>query len=767
MRLLAGGMLIAVCLSDASAETAGGAWQVRADRLIYEDAGQIVRASGHAQVRQGDVEMRADEIVYDRTSGRIQAAGHVTASDPESRLSGSRLAYDSRTRTGVLEDGVLFLSSRHFWIRAGRIEKTGETTFLADDVRVTACEGEVPDWQIGGARLSLELGGYGRLTHAAFWARRFPLLYAPFLWFPVKEKRQTGLLPPDIGYSTRNGVEYLQPLFMTLGPSADATVYLHAMTKRGVKTGGEYRYRLAGGGTGVWLGDYFRDRKVDDGTDGSEDWGYLDGDDTWLRPNHDRYWIRMKTDHPVGRGWTLRADVDVVSDPDYLKAFRSGIRGYRDTADQFASFFDRGLDAYDDTVRSNRFGLYRDWTLHRFSAEVLWNDNVVARRLDTDDATLQKVPQLRWTLRRHALGKGPVFCEAGSTYAFLYQKDPEILDRDDGFSWKINHSHRLDTFYRLSIPLTLDAGVTLDPYVGARLTQWYADEQLASGTETAPVPAEGYVYHHRELWEAGAAVSTELFRVFKTAPGNADRMKHSLYPRIRYRYVPDVDQDDFPEMETSVDRIDRQSLLTLDLEQVITLRMSGKEGGQGRYHEWIRFQVCQGYDFFEADEPDPDNYRNALTQEPFLPLEFRLMWNGLSGARAQVDGTWSNYAHEWLKLDAVFRVRLPEFVTWYGNYSYLRDPLETIDLREPLESERATDTSGETVTIGCTWESGTRWWVFGEMEKDLLYQDMLRIEWGLTVNAACWHAAFTAETNFDTPRDHRYQVRIRLRGLDG
>ena len=42
------------------------------------------------------------------------------------------------------------------------------------------------------------------------------------------------------------------------------------------------------------MGDYLRDRQVDNGLGNSTtDWGYT-GDD-YLRPNEDRYWFRMKT----------------------------------------------------------------------------------------------------------------------------------------------------------------------------------------------------------------------------------------------------------------------------------------------------------------------------------------------------------------------------------------------------------------------------------------------------------------------------------------
>ena len=53
--------------------------------------------------------------------------------------------------------------------------------------------------------------------------RPVPVLVVPWLYLPLGE-RQTGLLLPVLGSTGASGFTVAQPLFITLGRSADATV---------------------------------------------------------------------------------------------------------------------------------------------------------------------------------------------------------------------------------------------------------------------------------------------------------------------------------------------------------------------------------------------------------------------------------------------------------------------------------------------------------------------------------------------------------------
>ena len=148
--------------------------------------------------------------------------------------------------------------------------------------------------------IKVAVEGYGTASHTALWAKKVPVLYSPYLVFPVKTKRQTGLLLPNIGSSDRRGFEYEQPLFLALSRNTDATVYAHYMSDRGVKVAGEFRYVMDDRSQGAIMMDFLDDDKINDGTADTETYRFST---TGKRTNTDRWWFRMKHDQDLPLGF--------------------------------------------------------------------------------------------------------------------------------------------------------------------------------------------------------------------------------------------------------------------------------------------------------------------------------------------------------------------------------------------------------------------------------------------------------------------------------
>jgi LPS-assembly protein len=113
--------------------------------------------------------------------------------------------------------------------------------------------------------MTIEPEQYLTARGVVFAVHDVPVLYLPYLVWPVKTERQTGLLQPHLAYSHSEGLKIRQPLFITLGPSQDMTLTLDERTKRG--TGGvlEYRYRLSRQSSGEVTVDVFHDRVAGEG----------------------------------------------------------------------------------------------------------------------------------------------------------------------------------------------------------------------------------------------------------------------------------------------------------------------------------------------------------------------------------------------------------------------------------------------------------------------------------------------------------------------
>ncbi|MCX5882990.1 MAG: LPS assembly protein LptD, partial [Deltaproteobacteria bacterium] len=439
-----------------------------ADEISHDQQTDHYIASGHVTISKETRQLSADFVRFDHRAMMAYARGHVMMTAGDDVLTGSSLEMNLASEIGTLYEGTIFIKENHFYIRGDKLQKVGKKTYAADTASVSSCDGEKPDWKITGKNMSVTIEGYGTVHHAALWAKQVPVLYSPYLIFPAQTERQSGLLVPEYGYSERNGFQFSQPFYWAINGQSDATFSLEHIANRGEKTGVEYRYVLDAGSKGIVMANYLHDRQVDDGTGA---WGYTD--DNVLRTNLDRYWFRMKNNQELPAGFNAKLDLDVVSDQDYLREFRSMYMGYDDTNMNLFKYFGRGLDDYNDQVRTNSLIVNKFWSGYSMNAEARWYDNVIARQTGGPDNTLQKLPDVEFYGSKKYLYNTPFFFGFDTEIANFY--------RNDGV-----RGQRIDAYPRLYYPWRYQQYFTIEPSIGIRETAWYSEnnETSASGPST-------------------------------------------------------------------------------------------------------------------------------------------------------------------------------------------------------------------------------------------------------------------------------------------
>lgn len=524
-------------------------WRIDADTVEYEAATTTYHARGNVIVEKEAARLVADRVFFNHQAMTATAAGHVVMTVGDDVLAGEKLILDLNRQTGVLLHGSVFLQENHFYIRGERIEKTGKDTYRAERAAITSCDGERPDWIITGRTVKVTVEGYGSVTHAVLKARDLPVLYSPYLLFPAKTRRQTGLLVPEANLSDRLGFAWDQPLFWAISDDSDATFYTHVMEKRGTKIGLEYRYALTRDSHGIAMADGLKDRKVDDGTpEATSQWGYAG--DPYDRPNHDRYWLRAKLDQELPWDATAHLDLDVVSDQDYLTEFKNGRSGYYETRDSFLDRFGRDIDPYDENIRTNRLNINRTWAHYSLNGDILWNDNVTNRRWEDIDPTLQRLPTVQFSgLKQRAFDSG-VFWDLDSEYTYFYREDGQ-------------RGHRTNLHPRAYLPLRWKNYLSVEPSAGWRQTAWVMDRPEDQSLDRSS---------YRQIYDFRLDLSTELSKVMSSPVAAEDRIRHSLKPRVVYQFIPDQDQSDLPDFGTEIDRVDEANAVTYSLTNTLTSR---------------------------------------------------------------------------------------------------------------------------------------------------------------------------------------------------
>ena len=208
-------------------------------------------AEGEVVVRGEGVTVRAEGLRYDPGSNTLMLTGNVVMEeDGGGAFTGDTLVLDLADLTGGISRGEIIIVPNGFRVRGEDINRIGPEEYSIRKGVFTSCPGDCPDWSFTASKIQVRKEGYLEARHAAFRIMGVPVFYTPFLLYPVKTQRQTGLLFPELSFSEETGFESLWPFFITMGPHADATVSPRTFSRDGFGLNLESRYLLDWGGGG-------------------------------------------------------------------------------------------------------------------------------------------------------------------------------------------------------------------------------------------------------------------------------------------------------------------------------------------------------------------------------------------------------------------------------------------------------------------------------------------------------------------------------------
>ncbi|MEE8553066.1 MAG: LPS assembly protein LptD [Desulfobacterales bacterium] len=712
-------------------------WHIVADEISYDDKTNQYIARGNVIITKNEKNLNADFIRFDQKTMKVFAEGNVNMTVGEDFLISSSMEMNLDDETGTLYNGTIFLQENHFYIKGNKIQKVGKDSYTADKVSISSCDGDSPAWKITGRNLKVTVEGYGFVSHAALWAKKVPVLYSPFLVFPAKLKRQSGLLMPQFGYSDRKGGEYTQPLYWAINESSDATFYVHHMGYRGEKLGLEYRYVLDDRSKGTLMYDFLDDRKIDDGSfDSTEKWGYVDDViEDILRPNSDRYWFRMKHDQALPFGFLAKLDIDFVSDQDYLHEFRDGYTGFDETEDYFNKNFGRDLDEYDDPVRINRLNLNKNWSLYSLNAEARWYDDVIIRSQNDPDPTLHKLPSIEFNGIKQKILKSPFYFDLDSEYIHFYSLDGE-------------RGHRMDAHSRLYLPYSFNNYFTVEPSIGVRETVWnvYKDESSTLDKKT----------QSREMYDIKVDFSSEIYNIFQLKGESIERIKHSVTPQIVYEYIPEKDQDEFSDI-FDLGRIEKKNLLTYSITNTFISRSKqntekkdthptdnihsdeNNEPTSYSYNQFCRFKLEQSYDVDIGKDKDPEPFSPIYGEFELVPKKYLSM---------QADAEWTQYENRFISYNVATSIKDTRGDKLSVEYRYERDLTESIH--------------NESIHTDLFLKVSDRLSVFADYERNISDDKDIRSGMGFFYEAQCWSFDFHY---IKEEYERRYEFMINLSGI--
>lgn len=528
-------------------EKGGGSASGWAGSMRFQRDDLAVLADG-VVIRYQDIEVAADLIEVDLTEKKVDAFGNVVLDQGPRRLAGATLSFDMETKTGTITNASAYVDP-DFYFSGTEITKTGENTYHVEDGVFTSCEGDVPAWSFTLGRADIEVDGYARVRHAAMKVKRAPVLYLPYVLWPVKRDRTSGFLVPNIGYSDRRGAYLGLAYYQVLGQSYDTTFFLDLYGEEYLGVGNEFRYQPTEGTEGKLELYTIRDPERDD----------------WLwKANLDH----RTTDLPFGMRGVLT------------------VREFSDF--EFFREFERSIDK--NTVRSieSKGFASGSWGPHSLNILAHSRETFIA---NGQNVVLERLPEVEYKLRPTQIAGLPLRFGLESSVSYLGVDRSELLESDYG---------RADLVPQLSLPLRLAPWLSFSVAAGYRYT-WYGDSigpnEAGATTFTGDSLTRDFPFASAEI------VGPSFSRIFDRKGGRYEKIKHVIEPRFTYGYQDEFEDAEFVPLFDEIDRFGSFNLGKVALiNRVLAKERPKEEGKAASAREILSWELSRDYSF-DDDRP--------------------------------------------------------------------------------------------------------------------------------------------------------------------
>ncbi len=269
-----------------------------------------IQAKGRVTVTQGDMEVTAEQIDYDKLTDLASIPGKVRMDRGGDVVSGVGLRLTVATEVGTL-DQPRFFFSKNPARPAQRFEARGSATRMNFEgpnrerlfgALYTTCKPDQDDWYLKVSELALDREhNIGTGINGVVQFKGMPILYMPYVTFPLNNERKSGFLPPSFGSSTSSGLELAIPYYWNIASNHDATITPKIFTRRGVQIGTEFRYL-----NNNYLGQFDTEYLPHDRVVGNE-----------------RYLVALRHYQNLGPwlapGWSASLNAQKVSDDNYFR----------------------------------------------------------------------------------------------------------------------------------------------------------------------------------------------------------------------------------------------------------------------------------------------------------------------------------------------------------------------------------------------------------------------------------------------------------------
>ncbi|MGH7478723.1 MAG: LPS-assembly protein LptD [Candidatus Methylomirabilales bacterium] len=677
---------------------------VSADFLESREGGRLLAARGNVRITRENWTLYADEVDVDQDEETFVARGSILVFDRGNQIQGSSLRYNYGTGQGVIREAHGFILPSTTFV-AEEAYREDERTYRLVEARYSSCA-----------------------------VCQTP----PYDWeFRAKE---VTVHPEEFAWGT-HGTFWIKDI-----PAMYLPVFRHPLGDR--QTGfltptfgqnsqegtivGEQFFWVISDSQDATLGVIYRSER---GVSPTVEYRYALGDGKGLlgaqylydrELEENRYLVTFRGEQTFAPALTGKADINIRSDPDFPEQFAPG-------------YLER-------TNLVNNSSAYLTYALprHTISLSAMYDETRAPDAPEQDDALLRGPELTVSSLAQPLWEESPLLFEQESAFVYFDQKNEISVSR-------------LDLHPSLSLPIALTSSMTATPRIGFRETAY---SRGAQDIESDAVT--------RTLVEAGAELSSRLFRTFPVHGERLQAIRHTVESSIGYLYIPEVTQDDIPQLD-GTDFISPQNRFFLSLTNRLSASVQTPEGGRQRF-DFLTITLATSV------TPDPqtrtfsDLFLNSLQAEDIT--------QAVKGERVPIpDRPGFSKATERQLANIVARMSItppwPLSLDLSGSFNPDAGDVETgnATLRGSYEDvasfglgytfSRSANQEAWIANLGLTILEGTRLTYLGryDAERGLFLENTV----GLIYQTCCWAISLIyTHRDTDNPSDPKNDVRLNV-----
>ena len=689
--------------------------EVDADRLEAKQGGTAVY-QGDVKVRQGVRKFDSDYAELDQKSRDVIAIGNIYYNDGQITVTSDKtLKSNLDTKNSELEEGKYQVHGSPVRGSADRVTMTNNNQNITlEGAQYTTCPPGQEVWTLKAGSIDIDQTEvFGEAWNASLWLYDYPVFYFPYINFPIKDERKTGLLYPGYTQSSKNGMDITQPFYWNIAPNYDATITSRFMDRRGLMEQVEFRYMPDPAHVGSLYFENLADDKQYDETPSLNE-KLSDGHRYLLNARH--------TSRFADNAMRVSVDYTKVRDRDY---------------NYFNDFSPKvGTQVENQLQQSLMAGYFQQ----------NWNLNTEVRTYQILLASAQQPHELMPRINHNYYHQGNWYDLAWNTEVTRFgYNNTQASAQNLGDAYT---GTRVYTAPTLTMPLIDEAGYYLDSQYKLMYTRY--DQEVPDNMSST--------FTKRFTPEGASGVTLDEGIITRTLPSfrlkggmtferNQDWFggdaNQTLEPEFQYLYVPYKDQDNIGVYDSTTMRQDYYSLFSdrryAGLDRIsdsnrvslgVTTRVYDQAGD-----ERIRLAVAQAFDFVAPrvklypSESLATNTRSPLSFEGDAKINEQ--WFAHAGAQYDMDQSEISSANSALEY------RREKLISQL-NYRFVRNA--NYDLSN---TNQVADINQ--VGMLLTTPLNDQWHLYGGYYHDLDQGVKVDRKVGLKYDSCCWSINFNLE----------------------